>query len=642
MSVEKMKAACISGRMSKLDAVINVCLQSDWFHAESAVDALNSVQGLKRIKNDNNSAVQLNRLNNLFKQFGVQPPKDGYNSAKHFSNGIIDEKLNELNEKLEKAQLERARLEARNEELSAKIEDLKHFTALNLHLDALFDCEFIKVRFGRIPKDSYAKLSHHPSDEILFYPTSCDDAYYWGMYVAPVRAVKEVDRIFASLFFEKFILPDNAGTPQEIMDSYKAEAESNSLEIEKQVQILTNFFNDHKEECQALYAQLKRECDMAEVKQLACEYNNSFMLIGWVPESRVKEFTEAAEKVGKLDIEFSEPEEMSRMTPPTRLKNNALFRPFQFFVEIYGTPAYKEVDPTPFVAITYSLIYGIMFADLGQGLVLSLVGYLMWKIKGMALGKALIPCGISGALFGLVFGSVFGFEHVLDPMYRAIGFKEKPIDVMHSATSLLAFSIGIGIALLLIAMVLGVVSNFKRREIGNAVFSSGGIAGLLFYAGILIVAGSLLFGIKIPMGLAVVLFIVIPVISILLAHPLSSLVEGNGFKVHSVGDYILETVFELIEVILSMFSNTVSFLRVGAFVLIHAGMMLAFTSLVEIVGGGVGGAVLMVFGNIFVIVLEGLLVGIQVLRLEFYEMFSRFYNGNGNKFTPMSSLIKNN
>ena len=364
------------------------------------------------------------------------------------------------------------------------------------------------------------------------------------------------------------------------------------------------------------------------------------MLIGWVPESKVTDFKALLQSVGKIDVDFSEPDEVSRLKPPTKLKNGFLFRPFQFFVEIYGVPDYNELDPTAFVAITYTILYGIMFADLGQGIILALAGFLMWKIKKMALGKILIPCGIFGALFGLVFGSVFGDEEMLNPMYRALGFSEKPIDVMSSATTLLAFSVGIGIFLLLIAMLFGVVANFKRKDTGAAIFSSGGIAGFLLYSGILVLAASILLKLNIPTAAIIIPLIVLPIISMLLSQPLSSLVASRGFRVDSVGDYILETVFELIEVLLSMFSNTVSFLRVGAFVLIHAGMMLAFTSLSAIVGGGVGGTILMIFGNAFVIVLEGLLVGIQVLRLEFYEMFSHFYEGNGQKFTPLSSLIK--
>ena len=94
--------------------------------------------------------------------------------------------------------------------------------------------------------------------------------------------------------------------------------------------------------------------------------------------------------------------------------------------------------------------------------------------------------------------------------------------------------------------------------------------------------------------------------------------------------------FELFEAILSYVTNTVSFLRVGAFVLVHAGMMSVFFSLANMFGEySVGFWIVVVFGNIFVLVLEGLLVGVQSLRLEFYEMFNRFFEGSGHEFKPI-------
>lgn len=635
-----MKAVSVVGRLSKLEAVIKICLGLDYFHAESALDVLNSTYGFSKISASGNAAAKFEKLNGLFKQFGVST--EGLLSEPgHLTDENIDRKLEEIESALSEAQKKRSALTAEITSLNESIEHLEHFESLDIDLGSLFDCEFVKVRFGRLPIDSYAKFMHHQSEDVMFYETSHDDMYYWGMYVTPVRKAKEVDRIFASLLFEKTIVPDNVGTPEEIIEGYRKDIARKQAEIEECNKVINDYFVTHEKECQALYSQLKDESEMESVKQMACAYNDMFMLVGWIPEAKTEEFKKAVSGVRRIYVEINEPEEMPSFTPPTKLKNRFLFRPFQFYVEIYGTPSYKELDPTVFVAITYTLLYGIMFADLGQGIVLAIAGYLMWRIKKMALGKILVPCGIAGAVFGTLFGSVFGYEHWLDPLYKSLGFAGKPIEVMDSATSLLAFSVVIGVVLLIIAMILGVISNFKKKKIGAALFSSGGLAGVMLYVGIIAAAAIALLGIKIPLLPVILVMIVLPVISMNLSTPLCSLVEGKGFKVENVGDYILETVFEMLETVLSYFSNTVSFLRVGAFVLIHAGMMLAFTSLAEIVGGGVGGAIMMIFGNAFVIVLEGLLVGIQVLRLEFYEMFSHFYDGDGKKFMPLASLVKN-
>ena len=100
-----------------------------------------------------------------------------------------------------------------------------------------------------------------------------------------------------------------------------------------------------------------------------------------------------------------------------------------------------------------------------------------------------------------------------------------------------------------------------------------------------------------------------------------------------VGGFVVESFFEMFEVLLSFVTNTMSFLRVGAFVLVHAGMMVVVFTLSGMVGG-IGSPIVIVIGNIFVMGMEGLIVGIQVLRLEFYEIFSRFFNGEGSPFIP--------
>ena len=175
---------------------------------------------------------------------------------------------------------------------------------------------------------------------------------------------------------------------------------------------------------------------------------------------------------------------------------------------MYGLPKYDEVDPTPFVAITYILLFGIMFGDVGQGLVLSIVGYLMWRLKKMKLGKALIPCGISSAFFGLVFGSVFGFEEALNPLYKFLfNLDEKPIDVLAPNTTImiLCSALGIGVALVMVAMLINI---------------SNGVCGLIFYASLVIGGvGMLLFGWSINIFYVLGL-LVLPLILILLREPL--------------------------------------------------------------------------------------------------------------------------
>ena len=134
----------------------------------------------------------------------------------------------------------------------------------------------------------------------------------------------------------------------------------------------------------------------------------------------------------------------------------------------------------------------------------------------------------------------------------------------------------------------------------------------------------------------IILCIVFPLLLIFLREPLSKwMAKRKDLKPEDgVGGFIITNFFELFENVLSYITNTVSFLRVGGFILSHAGMMAVVLTLMEMIGG-FGSPIVFVIGNIFVMAMEGLIVGIQVLRLEFYEIFSRFYEGDGKEFRPV-------
>jgi V/A-type H+-transporting ATPase subunit I len=188
-------------------------------------------------------------------------------------------------------------------------------------------------------------------------------------------------------------------------------------------------------------------------------------------------------------------------------------------------------------------------------------------------------------------------------------------------------------------MCLNVYTSFRQKNYGKALFSTSGVAGILFYGSIVFgLVAELFLGIHVMTLPYILGLIVLPFILIFFSEPLGDLVNGEkDWQPESWGGYIVENLFESIEVLLGYVTNTMSFLRVGAFVLVHAGMMNVVFVLAESVGnpGSVGFIAIVVVGNIIVTVLEALLVSIQVLRLEYYEMFSRFYSGEGRPFEPV-------
>ena len=381
---------------------------------------------------------------------------------------------------------------------------------------------------------------------------------------------------------------------------------------------------------------LVSESDFVASMKLAKIPNiDKFYYLGWIPKTQAKDFSHKFDDLD-VDIKIVNPD-VKLSAPPTKLNNWRFFKPFEFFIDMYGLPSYDEFDPTPFVAVTYILLFGLMFADFGQGLCITLAGWFMYRFKDMKLGKALIPCGICSSIMGFLFGSVFGYEHALDWFYCGIlGMAGKPIDVMEGNTTItiIVAAIGLGVVLVLCAMGLNIYSCFKRKRYGEALFSCNGISGMVFYASLIgLAVCQLALGLPVFNWATISFLLVLPLLLMFFREPLSAVTEHEKWKPEGWGDFFIQNFFEVFEFLLSYLSNTVSFLRVSAFILVHAGMMMAILALAEM--AGTLGFLVIIIGNIFVIALEGLLAGIQALRLEYYEMFSRFFEGGGRSFEPI-------
>lgn len=639
MAVAKMKLVSIIGRMDSLNAVVRVCGQSGVFQPDDAMTFFSDTHGFTSIKEENPYSAPLASLETAVSRAGgelkLTDAPDGRSDAELF------EYVNSFSAAVADASRRRSELTTQLESCNKDIEQYEHFIGLNIDLESILACETIKVRFGRLPKESYEKLkAYNENPYVLFFPGTSDTEYYWGVYFSPIEFSDDVDRIFSSLYFERLRIPSAIGTPEEIVAHLRQQREDLTRQLEEQKTAVAELWVKERPACMQVYSRLKELNYFFDVRRYAARYSDKFILAGWIPRHEEKAFRTKLDDIDAIEYTFERPDEDTHHTPPVKLRNAGVFRPFEFFVDMYGLPRYNEVDPTAFVAITYTILFGIMFGDVGQGLLVTLIGWLMWKFKKMAIGRILIPCGISSAAFGLVYGSVFGFEHLLDPMYRALfGWEEKPVEVMTSAmtTKIILLAVVIGLVLIIVSMLINIVSSLKRRDYESGFFGANGIAGLVFYASLVFgFAGQMLLDLHLLTLPYVLLLIVLPLLLIFMREPLGKLAAHDpDWKPESWGGFIVQNFFELFELMLSYVSNTMSFLRVGAFVLVHAGMMMAVFTLAEL-AGGVGYWAIVVFGNALVMCMEALLVAIQVLRLEYYEMFSRYYIGDGRPFRPLS------
>ena len=638
MAIAKMKLINISAEKEYLDDVLLKFVDLDYFHPEPAVKFIDTVHGLTSMDEENPVSEVLSRFKEICSDMDLDLPNIAMRD-KEYDLGGMKNYMENVYQRFQDANRVRKDLQTVIQENKDALVTVKNIESIDLNLDDLFDCKYIKFRFGRLPLDSVEKLRYYRNRPFVFKSFSQDDTYSWCIYMTTEKYEGDVDNVFSSLYFERIRIPEFVhGTPESAAQTLLDEIEND----EKQILHVDDVIEKLKGECREEMAKIKGELEFLDRTFVARKYvvglGQRFSITGFVDAADVERLKETFRELEEVEIEVRPAHSDKRLDPPTKLKNGWFARPFIMFVEMYGIPEYDGFDPVPIVAVIYSLLFGMMFGDVGQGIVVMIVGVLLSKYKQMQLGDIMVRIGIFSTLFGFIFGSVFGNETMLDPLYHALlGLEEKPINVMSSEfiMPLLLIAVGIGVVLNLFSMVLNMVLQHRRRDMGEFWFSQNGVAGFVFYGAVALGAVlTALFGIPVFNVFYVLVLIVLPLLLIFLKEPLTRKLHHGKLFPDGFGAFFVEGFFELFEICLSYITNTISYLRVGGFVLSHAGMMMAVTMIMEM-SGGIFAVLIGVFGNILVMCLEGLVVGIQVLRLQFYEMFSRYFNGNGIAFTAL-------
>ncbi len=628
--IEKMKFLSITGPKRDFDRVVRVYLSKYHIHLENALSELSSVHDLKPFVEINPYKDLLGKSEELIKKLDKKQEYSSTDMTPEKASEVITSTFSLL----EDLNTRKKSLKEQKAHYTDLIHQIEPFRNLDYDIHKILELKFINFRFGKISHEHYNKFSKYVYDNLnsVFFECDSDSDYVWGIYFVPASYSVKIDAIYASLHFERLFLPDEyEGTPEEAYRSFLAKRNEINAELTSVSNQIKDRLNQRADELLEAHNTLMIFNKNYDVRKLAaCTKEKGkdevfFILCGWISEKDVKNFVAEVEKDADVYCVMDDGQESVTTKPPTKLKNPRLFKPFEMFVKMYGFPAYNEVDPTSFVAITYSLIFGIMFGDVGQGLCIALGGFLLYKFKKMALAAIISLAGVFSTIFGFLYGSVFGFEDWLKPVW---------LSPMHNVMTVLITSVGFGVALILIAMVLNIINGIKEKKLGKVLFDTNGLSGLVFYGAAIACVLLIATGHPLPATILLVIFFAIPLILIFLREPLTRAIEKKKriFPEHKMM-FIVENFFELFEVLLSYVTNTISFLRVGAFALSHAAMM----GVVMLLSGaekGFPNLFVLVLGNLIVAAMEGLVVGIQVLRLEYYEMFSRFYKGTGKEFKP--------
>ena len=636
--IVKMKFLSISGPRTDIDRVCDVYLSKYEMQLENAVTELRTTQNLLPFVEVNPYKEPLAKA----EQFAGLLPSGEYHTDHTLTTEEILALIRDVNHDYLDIQENKELLKKKKEELTGKLNVLEPFRSLDLDVHKVLHYRYMHVRFGRIDLDHYQKLEKYLFDDLnaIFLEGTRTENYVYGCYFAANSDTSRVDAVFNSMHFERITVSDEyIGTPQVACETLKEEIEETQKAIDQLEEDTRSLMESHASELMGARKRLEELSNNFDVRKMAARIEDDnkedyYILCGWMGEKDVEAFVKEAENDHRVLIVVEEEREKFFGDPPTKLKNPKIFKPFEMFIKMYGLPAHDEMDPTIFVALTYTFIFGAMFGDVGQGLCLFLIGGIIYLTKKANLAGIISVAGLFSTFFGFMFGSVFGFEDILPARWLRPVSAMTDLPFIGQLNTVFVVAIAFGMALNILVMLFHIVNAIRARDTENIWFSNNGLAGLVFYGFLVLTVVLFMTGHKTPGNILMAIFLGVPVVLFLFKEPLTNLVERNHKKIEEGKVmFLVQGFFELFETMLSYFSNTLSYVRIGAFAVSHAAIM----EVVLMLSGATDGSpniIGLVIGNIVVCGLEGLVVGIQVLRLEYYEMFSRFYKGTGREFKP--------
>jgi V/A-type H+/Na+-transporting ATPase subunit I len=530
------------------------------------------------------------------------------------------------------------------EKLLDEFKFLKYLDDVDVDFKQLNNLENFRARIGSLTSDNRKKLA-------LNYENVSATVMHIGevggeeviLVVYPVAYTVDTDKLLKSVYFRDIeLLESYLDYPEKMRKTI--EDRLISLRVQKaEVQGEIDVFKAENEGfIKTSYSKLIVEKTVAHMKNTIAETKNFFYIAGWLPSSDKKklETTLSGLNYEVISVYKKVEETAKENQPPTKLNNSKFARPFELLVDLYGVPNYFEIDPTPLLSIVYLIFFGAMFGDLGQGFVLVLAGFFASIKMGMVKpGGLLKRMGVASMIFGFLYDSFFGKEYIISSLVNGTPIPAhgaEPIEgwfqfirPLEKTNEVLIAAVSFGLVMLLIAYVYSIINKLRMKQYMEAYLGKSGVNGLMLFISFLLTIGTAAGLVPIPSAPFIILLIATTVI-LLLREPIYNLATSHRPLHHEPpADYYVENGFELMETFIGMTSNAVSFVRIGAFAMNHAGLFLAFAAVTAMIGGGATDIIMTAFGNVFVLTLEVLIVFIQGMRLSYYEMFSKFFVGEG-------------
>ncbi|MCK9375358.1 MAG: hypothetical protein M0P73_04315 [Syntrophobacterales bacterium] len=506
---------------------------------------------------------------------------------------------------------------------------------------ALAELHFAYLTPGWLPAENLLRLEqalehlHH-----ALIPVTQEETRVLVLVAGLAADQGTLDRALKGAFFEPLALPPAAtGSLDAMLTDLKSQIRSLKASQQQMDAERARLRDEMGPELVRIRNRIDLTRTLLRARVLFGKVDRSYLVSGWIPASLVNELKEAlAQELGdRAELEILSPEAIPGaregiLKIPILFNNPYLLRPFERLTTAYGTPAYGEVEPTALLAVSFLLMFGLMFGDVGQGGVLFLLGYVIFRrfFRYTDYGIIMMECGVSSAIFGFLYGSVFGVEDLLPALW---------FSPMQNIAYFIKIAVLFGVGAISLGMILSFINAVRLKT--TRLPAAGLLAALIYWilAGLgvrYLLTGALEWDFWVAVGVAgaILLMIVVFILQRLWLAPAATEPSPDG-----LGLKLLEGIIEVVDGTIRFVANTISFIRIAAFALAHAGLFIAVFSLADTLnrmgGGGLVYWLTIVVGNVVIILLEGLVVSIQIVRLEYYEFMSKFFHGGGEAFKPL-------
>ncbi len=534
------------------------------------------------------------------------------------------------------------------------------FSNLKVSYSELEHLSFLSLRIGRIPENQYEDLKDRLEGSAVVIKLGNDSSHV--LVASSKKGRFALDAELKNHNFVELEVPaDFKGVPESALKGLEEKKAEADKKLEELITEKSNFAETHQAQIEKLLGSFTIAVQIEDVTRRLESTELVYRITGWIPASETENYMKGLDELteGRIAIRAYEPFEVPSVMSgkeqvPVKLKHGKFVKSFERMIFSYGSPVYGAIDPTPFVAVFFTILFGIMFGDFGQGLFFVLFGILMLcnviKVGGWnKFAPIFMAIGISSSIMGLLTGEFFGTETVLEPFAEWVtglfGTPRAPIlKLMPSADpksiyvmfGVFGVAVAIGFVINTCGLVLNIINNLGRKRFAEALLGKNGLAGAVFFWYVIALVLRIVLA-KHTVAAYDIIIILVSLFFAAFAEPFERAMNHekplfeNGF-----GTYVISGAVELIEVVSGYLSNTVSFVRVGAFALSHAVLNFTILTLTNLCGGQTtpAGILVLIIGNALIVVLEGMIVAIQVVRLQYYEFFSKFFHETGREFQP--------